>query len=88
MSDNQYDLFVVEESYNIADLRNICYREIRKTLKQLPNQDEDEYEKEIAEEADLLYAEKLRQIADSIEKRILEPQAKEIHAVYGKHFKK
>lgn len=88
MSNSQYDLFIMENSYNIAELRNICYKEVRKTLKQLPNQDEGEYEKEIAEEADLLYAERLRKIADSIEKRILEPQAKEIHAVYGKHFKK
>lgn len=82
-----WTLFEVKESYSIVGLRDLCVRETKSKLKPVEGEDMEEFNKEIQEEADLLFAERLRKIADDIEKRILEPQSQMIQETYRGIFK-
>lgn len=88
MSESQLNLFEIKESYSLVNLRDLCLRE---TKEKFPNPvDGEEYEEYLAmvqDEADLLFAERLRKIADDIEKRILEPQSQMIKETYIGIFK-
>ena len=87
MSENQLNLFEVKDSYSLVGLRDLCLKETKENYKQVDGQDFDEYMEDLHQEADLLFAERLRQIADEIEKRILEPQSKMIKETYRNIFK-
>ena len=87
MAENQLNLFEVKKTYSLVGLRDLCLKETKENYKQVDGEDFDEFEKELHDEADLLFAERLRQIADEIEKRILEPQSQMIKETYGNIFK-
>ena len=80
-------LFEVKETYSLVGLRDLCLKETKAKLKPVEGQDLDEFNQEILEEADLLFAERLRKIADEIERRILEPQRQMIRETYEGIFK-
>lgn len=80
-------LFNVDESYSLVGLRDLCIKETREKYKPVEGQDYEEFLDELRDEADLLFAERLRKIADTIEKRILEPQSRIIKETYGNIFK-
>lgn len=83
----EWTLFEVKESYSLVGLRDLCVRETKSKLKPVEGEDMEEFNKEIQEEADLLFAERLRKIADDIENRILEPQKEMIRETYRGIFK-
>lgn len=81
-------LFEVKESYSLVNLKDLCLRETKeKYPKPMDGEDYDEYITYIQDESDLLFAERLRKIADDIEKRILEPQKEMINETYRGVFK-
>lgn len=82
-----WTLFEIKESYSLVGLRDLCVRETKSKLKPVEGEDMEEFNKEIQDEADLLFAERLRKIADDIEKRILEPQSQMIKETYIGIFK-
>lgn len=84
---DELTLFKIEDSYSLVGLRDLCLRETKENYKQVDGQDFDEYIEELRDEADLLFAERLRKIADDIEKRILEPQSQMIKETYRGVFK-
>jgi len=88
MSENQLNLFEIKESYSLINLRDLCLRE---TKEKFPNpvegEEYDDWQAFINDESDLLFAERLRKIADEIEKRILEPQSEMIRETYDGIFK-
>ena len=84
---DELTLFKIEDSYSLVGLRDLCIRETKESYKPVDGQDYDEYLEEVKDEADLLFAERLRKIADSIEKRILEPQSQMIKETYRGVFK-
>ena len=80
----QLDFFGNRESYNLNNLRKLCRDEIKKKFPSaVDGEDYLEYLTFIGQEADLLFAERLRKIADEIEEKILGPQKKVIQEVYG-----
>lgn len=85
----QMMLFKVEESYNLADLKKICREEVKKNFP-APVQDEDylDYLDFLESETNLLFAERLRKIADEIENAELGEQKRVIQEVYGKKVQK
>ena len=84
----EWTLFEMKESYSLVGLRDLCIRETKARLKPVEGEDLEEFNREIADEADLLFAERLRIIADDIEKRILEPQSQMIRETYDGIFNK
>lgn len=80
-------LFKIEDSYSLVNLRDLCLRETKERIKPVDGEDYEEYMETIKDEADLLFAERLRKIADDIEKRILEPQSQMIKETYQGVFK-
>ena len=84
---DELTLFKIEDSYSLVGLRDLCLRETKENYKQVDGEDINEFEKELRDEADLLFAERLRKIADDIEKRILEPQSQIIKETYRGIFK-
>ena len=84
---DELTLFKIEDSYSLVGLRDLCIRETKENYKQVDGEDLDEFERELRDEADLLFAERLRKIADGIEKRILEPQSQMIQETYRGVFK-
>ena len=80
-------LFKMEDSYSLVGLRDLCLKEIKEQMKPMDGEDWDEFVKTVQEEADLLFAERLRKIADDIERRILEPQRQMIRETYQGVFK-
>ena len=84
---DELTLFKIEDSYSLVGLRDLCLRETKENYKQVDGEDINEFEKELRDEADLLFAERLRKIADDIEKRILEPQSQMIKETYRGIFK-
>ena len=84
---DELTLFKIEDSYSLVGLRDLCLRETKENYKQVDGEDFDEFERELRDEADLLFAERLRKIADDIEKRILEPQSQMIQETYRGVFK-
>lgn len=81
-------LFEIKESYSLVNLKDLCLRETKeKYPKPMDGEDYDEYINYIQDESDLLFAERLRKIADDIEKRILEPQKEMINETYRGVFK-
>ena len=83
----EWTLFEIKESYSLVGLRDLCIRETKSRLKPVEGEDMEEFNKEVQDEADLLFAERLRNIADDIEKRILEPQSQMIRETYQDIFK-
>lgn len=80
----QLDFFGNRESYNLNNLRKLCRDEVKKKFPSaVDGEDYSEYLKFIGEESDLLFAERLRKVADDIENRILGEQKKVIREVYG-----
>lgn len=81
-------LFEIKESYSLVNLKDLCLRETKeKYPKPMDGEDYDDYITYIQDESDLLFAERLRKIADDIEKRILEPQKEMINETYRGVFK-
>jgi hypothetical protein len=76
-------LFQITNSYDIGKLKEICRNEIKKKFPH-PVEDEefDEYLQFIEDETDLLYAERLKKIANEIEKRILGGEPQKIQKTY------
>lgn len=85
--EREMTLFKMEDSYSLVGLRDLCLREMKEQMKPIDGEDLDEFIKNIQDEADLLFAERLRKIADDIEKRILEPQRQMIRETYQGVFK-
>ena len=85
--DGELTLFEVHESYSLVNLKDLCLRETKEKYKPVDGEDAEEYNSYIKDESDLLFAERLRAIADEIERRILEPQKKIINETYGGVFK-
>ena len=89
MNESQLDLFDIKESYSLVGLRDLCLKETKKNYpKPVEGEDWEDYISYIEDESDLLFAERLRKIADDIEKRILEPQSQMIRETYQGIFKK
>ena len=79
----QLKLLVVEETYNLNNLRDICRDYVKKKFPNpVEDEDYDEYNKMLSDESDLEFAYRLRKIADQIEQRVLTPMKKEIKEVY------
>lgn len=85
--EGELTLFKMEDSYSLIGLRDLCLRETKERLKPVEGEDYEEYMEMINDESDLLFAERLRKIADDIEKRILEPQSQMIKETYQGVFK-
>ena len=80
----QLDFFGNRESYNLNNLRKLCRDEIKKKFPSaVDGEDYVSYLGFISDESDLLFAERLRKIADDIENRILGTQKEIIREVYG-----
>ena len=80
----QLDFFGNRESYNLNNLRKLCRDEVKKKFPSaVDGEDYLQYLSYIADESDLLFAERLRTIADDIENRILGEQKKIIQEVYA-----
>ena len=86
--DGEMTLFEIGESYSLVGLKDLCLRETKQKFpKPVDGEDWDEYNIMIQDESDLLFAERLRKIADDIERRVLEPQSKMIKETYEGVFK-
>ena len=86
--DNELTLFKINESYSLVNLKDLCIRETKERFpKPVDGEEYEDYLDFINQEADLLFAERLRNIALSIEKRILEPQKEAINETYRGIFK-
>ena len=86
--DGEMTLFEIGESYSLVGLKDLCLRETKQKFpKPVDGEDWDEYNLMIQDESDLLFAERLRKIADDIERRVLEPQSKMIKETYKGVFK-
>ena len=79
----QMNLFDVKESYNLNTLRRMC-RDYIKAKYPSPVEDESytDYLSFINDESDLLFMEKIREIANQIEQRIYGKQKETIQDVY------
>ena len=67
----QPTLFQVEESYNLANLKQICYDFVKGKYTRTECEDFSDFMEFIRSEAELEFAIRLRKIADDIEKREL-----------------
>jgi len=85
--DGEWTLFEIKDSYSLIGLRDLCLRETKERIKPVDGEDMDEFQAFIRDEADLLFAERLKKIAEDIEKRILEPQSEMIRETYKGVFK-
>lgn len=85
--DGEWTLFEIKDSYSLVGLRDLCIRETKERIKPVEGEDMDEFQAFIRDEADLLFAERLKKIAEDIEKRILEPQSEMIRETYRGVFK-
>lgn len=86
--DGEMTLFEIGESYSLVGLKDLCLRETKQKFpKPIDGEDWEEYNLMIQDESDLLFAERLRKIADDIERRVLEPQSKMIRETYDGVFK-
>lgn len=83
----EFTLFKMEDSYSLVGLRDLCLRETKEKMNPVDGEDWDEFVKNVQDEADLLFAERLKKIAEGIEKRILEPQRQMIRETYQGVFK-
>lgn len=83
----EWTLFEMKDSYSLVGLKDLCLKEVKSQMSPVDGEDMDEYIKTIKDEADLLFAERLRIIADDIEKRILKPQSQMIRETYDGIFK-
>lgn len=80
----QLDFFGNRESYNLNNLRKLCRDEVKKKFPSaVDGEDYLQYLSYISDESDLLFAERLRKIADDIENRIFGEQKKIIQEVYA-----
>lgn len=86
--DGELTLFDIKESYSLINLRDLCLKETKaKFPKPTEGEEYCEFLEFIQQEADLLFADRLKKIADDIEKRILEPQSQMIKETYRGMFK-
>ena len=86
--DVEMTLFEIGESYSLVGLKDLCLRETKQKFpKPVDGEDWDEYLEFVQQESDLLFAQRLKDIASNIEKRILEPQSKIIKETYKGVFK-
>lgn len=67
----QINLFQVDESYNLAELKKICYDYVKKKYTRTECEDISDYLSFLQDEADLEFAIRIKKIASDIEKRIL-----------------
>ena len=65
--DEERTLFEIKESYSLINLRDLCLRETKERIKPVDGEDMDEFQAFIRDEADLLFAERLKKIAEDIE---------------------
>lgn len=81
----QIDLFYIRKSYNLNHLRKICRDEVKAKYPS-PMEDEDyvDYLNFLQDESDLLFASRLKDIANEIEERIYGTQKQVMQEVYGK----
>ena len=68
--EQQIDLFNSEETYNLADLKRICYDYVRKKYTRVDCEDYDEFMEFLDIEAKYEYVARLRQIANKLEKEL------------------
>lgn len=81
----QLNLIEVEKTYSLVGLKDSCMLYVkRKYPKPAEEESWEEYESFLRDEADLEFVERLREIANQIENRVLNPMKKDIRAVYGK----
>ncbi len=81
-------LFKIEDSYSLVNLRDLCLRETKEKFpKPVDGEEYEEYLEFVQQESDLLFAQRLKDIASNIERRILEPQSQMIKETYQGVFK-
>lgn len=81
----QIELFTVKESYNLNHLRKLCRDEVKaKYPSPVDEEDYVSYLEFLKDETDLLFAERIRKMADDIENRIYGTQKQVMREVYGK----
>lgn len=68
--EEQIDLFNIEETYNLANLKQICYEFVKKKYTRVDCEDYDEFMEFLDIEAKYEYIERLRKIADNMEKEL------------------
>ena len=67
----QINLFQVEESYGLVNLKQSCYEYVKRKYRPVECEDFNDFLEFIRSEAELEFAIRLRKIADDIEKREL-----------------
>lgn len=67
----QINLFQVEESYSLVNLKQSCYEYVKRKYTRTECEDFADFMEFIRSEAELEFAIRLRKIADDIEKREL-----------------
>lgn len=77
-------LFEIKESYNLVKLREQCREEIKNQFPPVEDECSYEYGEFLKDESDLLFAQRLKEIAQQIEDRIYGKQKQEIQMVYKK----
>lgn len=86
--EEELTLFKMEDSYSLVGLKDLCLKETREKFpKPVDGEEYDEYLEFVQQESDLLFAQRLKDIASNIEKRILEPQKEIINETYKNIFK-
>lgn len=79
----QLQLIEVDENYSLVNLKDSCYTYVKKKYPApIECEEYEDYLKMLKEEADLEFADRLRKLADKIEKRIYEPQNEQIKETY------
>lgn len=85
MVEEQLELLEVKQSYSLVNLKDICFEEIKKQYpKALEEEEQEEYLDFIHDEAMLLFAERMRGLAQEIEDRIYNKQKEDIKILYSK----
>ena len=80
----QIELFDIKKSYNLNNLRKMCRDEVKaKFPSPIDGEDYLDYLAFIQSESNLLFAQRLREVADEIERKEFEPQRQMIQEVYS-----
>lgn len=81
--EEQLSLINTNESYSLVNLKDSCYKFVKKKFPSpMECEEYEDYLQMLADEADLEFAFRLRVIADTIEKRILEPLKNNVRETY------
>lgn len=81
----QLELLEVKQTYSLLHLKDMCFDETRKQYpKAVEGELQEEYLEFVRSEAMMLFAQRLRELADDIERKELEPIKKNIKIMYDK----